>query len=204
MSVSLAPSARVHESAILKGDGEIVIGEFAVVEANAVLDTGASKSSRIEVGNRAKVKQGAMLRTYSGEISIGTRVSIGEYTVLAGHGGIAIGQTTIVSGHCYIGASGHIFSGDVPIRFQGESAQGIVLAEDVWIGAQVVIQDGVRIGRGTVVGSGAVVTRAMPEDAVCFGVPCRPVESRRPYPTQSSETEGSAYEGTGQLRRLQR
>lgn len=182
MNVLITASARVHESAVLKGEGEIVIGEFAVIEANAVLDTGTSRTSRIVVGDRAKVKQGAVLRTYSGAISIGNRVSIGEYTVLAGHGGIVIGETTIVSGHCYIGASGHIFSGRVPIRFQGESAQGIDLAEDVWIGAQVAIQDGVRIGRGTVVGSGAVVTRAMPARAVCFGVPCRPVESRPSEP----------------------
>jgi acetyltransferase-like isoleucine patch superfamily enzyme len=187
MTTLIASTARVHDSVVFRGRGEIEIGEFAVLEPNVTFDTGDSSASRITVGERAKLKQGAVVRTYGGEIEIGDRASIGEYTVLAGHGGIAIGATTIISGHCYLGASGHIFSSRAPIRFQGESALGIDLAEDVWVGAQVVVQDGVRIGRGTVIGSGAVVTRSMPMSSICFGVPCHPVEAR-PAPPESAAT----------------
>jgi acetyltransferase-like isoleucine patch superfamily enzyme len=189
MTESIATTAHVHETVVVRGCGEIEIGEFAVVEPHVTLDTGGSRAARITLGDRAKLKQGAVIRTYGGDISIGDRVSIGEYTVLAGHGGIAIGATTIVSAHCYLGASGHIFSGKVPIRFQGESARGIRLEQDVWVGAQVVIQDGVRIESGAVIGSGAVVTRSMPSSSICYGVPCRAVETRPPSQTCSSETE---------------
>ena len=172
------PTARVHDSVTFEGDGEIAISEFAVVEPHVMLDSSASPTGCIAIGRRAKLKQGAIIRTYGGSIAIEDRVSIGEYTVLAGHGGITVGATTIVSGHCYLGASGHIFSSEVPIRFQGESAAGIHIEENVWIGAHVVVQDGVCIAQGAVIGSGAVVTRSMPASSICFGAPCRPVRSR--------------------------
>ena len=160
------------------GSGRLTIEEFAVLEPHVMIDIGSSDSGLVTIAARAKLKQGSVLRAYSGQIEIGPRVSLGEYSVLAGHGGLAIGQATIIAGHCYVAASGHLTTIETPIRFQGETAEGIVIGDAVWIGANVVIQDGVNIGDGAVIGAGSIVTRSMPANTICFGVPCRPVRQR--------------------------
>lgn len=200
MKSTVADTADIHETVVIRGGGELIIEDFVVVEPNVTIDVGSSAAGRVTIGSRAKLKQGAVIRTYNGRIGIGARASIGEYTVLAGHGGIVVGATTIVSGHCYLGASGHIFSSQAPIRFQGESAKGIQIEEGAWIGAHVVVQDGVRIEKGVVIGSGSVVTRSMPASAICFGVPCRVIEFRSEARVgDPRHDEGRMHAGIDQL-----
>lgn len=114
-----------------------------------------------------------------GHITIANRVSIGEYTVIAGHGGITIGENSIIAGHCYISAANHIFDDTtVDIRFQGETAKGIIIEKNVWIGARVVVLDGVHIGEGAIIGAGAVVTKNIPAGHICVGNPIRILRKR--------------------------
>jgi len=62
---------------------------------------------------------------------------------------------------------------------QGMYSRGpVVIGDDVWIGAGATILDGVRVGRGAIVGAGAVVTRDVPDFAVVTGVPAKVVSQR--------------------------
>ena len=54
----------------------------------------------------------------------------------------------------------------------------IVIENEVWIGANVIILDGVTIGRGAIIGAGAVVTKSIPEYTVAAGNPCIPIRKR--------------------------
>jgi len=74
----------------------------------------------------------------------------------------------------------HVFSErDKPIRLQGYTEpRPIVIEDDVYIGARVIILPGRKIGRGAVIGSGAVVTKDVPEYAVVAGNPARIVKYR--------------------------
>jgi len=68
----------------------------------------------------------------------------------------------------------HVFDDPTrPILEQGLRAFGITIEDDAWIGAGAIILDGVRIGRGAVVGAGAVVTRDVAPHTVVAGVPAR-------------------------------
>jgi acetyltransferase-like isoleucine patch superfamily enzyme len=171
-------TARVAETVRAEGRGRVTIGPHAVIEDHVLFSLGQGGRGTIEVGRRSKLKVGVIARAYGGRIRIGDRTSIGEYSVLAGHGGLDIGDLVIIAGHCYLAASQHITSGTAPLRFQGETASGIHVADDVWIGAHATVHDGVTIGRGAIVGSGSVVTRSLPGGWVAFGVPCRPVHRR--------------------------
>ena len=64
------------------------------------------------------------------------------------------------------------------VHAQGLSLVGISVEDDVWIGAASRILDGVRIAKGTVVGSGAVVTRTTEPNSVVVGVPAKAISSR--------------------------
>ncbi|WP_168173919.1 DapH/DapD/GlmU-related protein [Thioclava sp. F36-6] len=66
-----------------------------------------------------------------------------------------------------------------PIIFSGRpSARNCVIEDDVWIGARVTVMMGVRIGRGAVVATGAVVTRDVEPYSVVGGVPARFIKWR--------------------------
>lgn len=60
-----------------------------------------------------------------------------------------------------------------PRRAKWESAEPIVIADNVWLGGGVIVCAGVTIGEDTVVGAGAVVTRDLPPGVLAAGVPAR-------------------------------
>lgn len=68
----------------------------------------------------------------------------------------------------------------IPLRFvnnRGRSSP-IVVEDDVWVGARCIILKGVRIGTGSVIGAGSVLTRDIPAYSVAAGVPCRVIRPR--------------------------
>lgn len=138
----------------------------------------------IEIGENTRVMHHAELHVYNFRslphafIRIGRDSLIGEYNVLRGQGGITIGDRVYTSPLVQLAAVNHVFSDPSrPFVEQGITAEGIVVEDDVWIGAGAVITDGVRIGCGAVVAAGAVVTEDVPANTVAAGVPARVVKT---------------------------
>jgi acetyltransferase-like isoleucine patch superfamily enzyme len=93
---------------------------------------------------------------------------------------IRIGQNCMIATHCTFMPYQHSY-GDItrPMREQPLTSRGeIVLEDDVWLGAQVCVLDGVTIGRGAIIGAGAVVTKDIPPYAIAAGVPARVLRTR--------------------------
>jgi len=170
----------ISKLSILKGN-KVTIGEFSEVEDAVLIDSGINPDSWITIGSRCKIKRFTTIKSYNGFIKIGNRVSVGEYSILAGHGGLVIGDATIIAGHCYISAANHIYSKGNYIRFQGEETKSIHIGRDVWIGGSVNVLDGVSIGDGSIIGAGSIVTRDMPPNSICYGNPCKVVEERKSW-----------------------
>ena len=83
---------------------------------------------------------------------------------------VGIGITPLVQ----MLAVNHVFADPArPFTEQGIIAEGIVVEDDVWIGAGAIITDGVRVGKGAVIAAGAVVTADVPAHTVAGGVPAR-------------------------------
>lgn len=138
----------------------------------------------IEIGPGTIVMHGAILHVYNframprSGIRIGKDSLIGEYSVIRGQGGVTIGDRVYTSPFTQIIAVNHVFDDpNRPFVEQGITAEGIVIEDDVWLGAGAVITDGVRVGKGAVVAAGAVVTKDVPPHTVVGGVPARPIRT---------------------------
>ena len=57
----------------------------------------------------------------------------------------------------------------------------IKIGNQVFIGSHVIIMPGVTVGNNVIIGAGSVVTKNLPDDSVCAGVPCRPISSLEEY-----------------------
>lgn len=146
----------------------------------------------IWIGENSIVMHGAILHVYNfrdipqAGIKIGRDCLVGEYSVIRGQGGVEIGDRVYTSPFTQIIAVNHVFDDPQrPFVDQGITAQGIVIEDDVWLGAGAVVTDGVRVSRGAVVAAGAVVTRDVPPHTVVGGVPARVIK----------EIDGSGVEG---------
>jgi acetyltransferase-like isoleucine patch superfamily enzyme len=113
-------------------------------------------------------------------ITIGKNCFLGEFNVIRAQGGVRIGNDVYTGPMVQMVAVNHVYQDpNRPIREQGITAQGIVIEDDVWIGANATIVDGVTIGRGSIIGAGAVVTRDIPPYSIAVGAPAKPVKDRR-------------------------
>ena len=138
----------------------------------------------IEIGDNTIVMHGAVLHVYNfrdmphSRIKIGRDSLIGEYSVIRGQGGVEIGDRVYTSPFTQIIAVNHVFDDpNRPFVEQGITAEGIVIEDDVWLGAGAVITDGVRVGKGAVVAAGAVVTRDVSPHTVVGGVPAKVIKT---------------------------
>jgi acetyltransferase-like isoleucine patch superfamily enzyme len=85
----------------------------------------------------------------------------------------------MISPNCALYSYNHGIEPDKPIRKQPlETKGGIVIDDDAWLGFGVIVLDGVRIGKGAVIGAGSVVTHDVPDNAIAAGVPARVVKMR--------------------------
>lgn len=134
----------------------------------------------VEIGDNTLVMHGAILHVYNfrgmphSGIRIGSDSLIGEYSVIRGQGGVTIGDRVYTSPMTQLIAVNHVVDDPArPFVEQGITAQGIVVEDDVWLGANAVVTDGVHIGCGAVVAAGAVVTKDVPAHTIVGGVPAR-------------------------------
>ncbi|ABR60645.1 acyltransferase [Sinorhizobium medicae] len=161
----------------VRSRGRISIGPKCRIERGAVLDL--REAGRITVGRKCRLRRGSMLIPYGGVISIGDDFSLNPYSVLYGHGGLSIGNSVRIAAGCVIIPANHVFSDPgTAIRAQGLTKLGIVIEDDVWVGANVTILDGAHISRGCVIAAGSVVRGQTEPLGIYAGVPAKLIRKR--------------------------
>lgn len=146
---------------------------------NVMLLDNVYLSGKVKCGKNTIFHLGTVIRAFSGQITIGENCSFNPYCVLYGDGGITIGNDVRIATHVVFSAQNHVFSNKhIEIYRQGINALGIVVEDDVWIGANSTILDGVIIGKGSVVAAGSVVTKNVEPYSVVGGVPAKLIKKR--------------------------
>ncbi len=138
--------------------------------------------SQISIGRGTNLSSGVKLHAHESDgITIGCECSFNHNVIVdsAEGGRIKIGDGVLVGPNVVIRAANHAFSDTHrPIRSQGHVSGLITIEDDVWLGSNVVVLPNVRIGSGSVVGAGSIVTRNLPRMCVAAGVPARVVRFR--------------------------
>jgi len=119
----------------------------------------------ISIGNDVWIGRGAIFWAPESSIKIGNKVIIGpNVTIMGGDH-----NTSVIGKYMY----------DVKIKKPTDDLP-VVIEDDVWIGSNVTILKGVKIGRGSIIASGAVVTKEVLPYSIVAGVPARLIRFRWP------------------------
>ncbi len=160
--------ANITESHIEYDRRNSAIPLLDTTKINARIEPGTFIRDQVFIGDNAVIMMGAV-------INIGA--SIGEGTMI--DMGVIMGGRATVGARCHIGA-GAVLAGVI----EPPSATPVIVEDDVVIGANAVVIEGVRIGKGAVVGAGSIVTQDVPAGAVVVGNPARIVKDQKDQQTE--------------------
>lgn len=159
----------------------VVLDETCFVAASARLF--AEPHRAIHVGARSAIAAEVFVH---GPVTIGADSSLNARVVVdGGRAGVRIGDGVRIATDVKIFAFDHGLARAARILDQPVRSRGIVIGDDVWIGAGAGITDGVTVGDGAVVAMGAVVTHDVAPYTIVGGVPARPIGTR-PSPSSTS------------------
>jgi len=167
------------QGVVLRHPSKIELGDDVVVDDLVVLDAKGTKNRGIVVGDGVFLGRGTILSCKDGDIVLGDHTNIGFHSEVFSGSSVTVGRHGLFAAYTYLVGGGHEFErAESPVVDQARTSTGIVLGDDVWLGAGAKVLDGVRIGNHVVVGAGAVVTDDLPDGAVAVGVPARIVRRR--------------------------
>ncbi|MCB5953382.1 2,3,4,5-tetrahydropyridine-2,6-dicarboxylate N-acetyltransferase [Enterococcus sp. BWT-B8] len=152
----LEENQAVIDDYVVENDGRnSAIPLLDTKEINARIEPGAIIRDQVEIGNQAVIMMGAI-------INIGAVIGEGSMIDM----GAILGGRAIIGKHCHIGA-GTVLAGVI----EPPSAEPVVIEDNVMIGANAVVLEGVRVGKGAVVAAGAVVINDVAPNTVVAGIP---------------------------------
>lgn len=160
----------------------ITIGNNVLIDDNCVLDARGENGQGIVIGNGAIIGRNTIMSMKNGTIEIGDNTNIGVNCTLHTSTNLRLGKNIIIAAYTYLIAGGnHKFDRtDMPIIAQGMDVKGgIVIEDNCWLGAGVMVMDGVKIARETIIGAGAVVNKNIPEFSIAVGTPARAIKRRK-------------------------
>ncbi len=156
---------------------KIIIGDNVYFRRNVELRAHGGSTVQFEGDNR--IDRGVrVLGANNASVKIRSGARIGLYSVLNGGDSIELGKKVLLSGFVYVQTSMHNFKETGYIQDQGYTHSPVVLEENVWCGAHVVILPGVTMKTGAIAGSNAVVTKDVKEHQVVAGIPAKPLEKK--------------------------
>jgi acetyltransferase-like isoleucine patch superfamily enzyme len=140
-----------------KDGGPIELGDRVHIYGETFIQTGSGGSFKI--GNNSHIHSRCQISAYHSEINIGSEVQIAP--------------------NCAFYPYNHGIEPGELIQNQPLFSRGdIIIGDEAWLGYGVIVLDGVRIGKGAVVGAGSVVTENIPDGGIAVGVPARVVKKR--------------------------
>ncbi|HZU75854.1 MAG TPA: DapH/DapD/GlmU-related protein [Dehalococcoidia bacterium] len=157
------------------GAGKAVLGRDCLIRAFTTIYADTELGDEVSTGHYVLVREhtriGSRVVLGSGSIVDG-RVTIGSFVKIEGN--VYIPTHTRIGDYVFLGPHAVLTNDKYPLRRRAEyEPHGPVLEDHVTVGANATILPGVRIGAGSIVGAGSVVTGDVPPWSLAVGVPAR-------------------------------
>ena len=164
------------------GSGQLDLGRFAAIGSNVIFEPGVLvfHPETIRLGSNIYIGHATILKGYfKNELTIGNDSWIGQQGFFHSAGGLQIGNRVGIGPGVKIITSYHKEEDpSIPILYSDLEFAEVIVEDDCDIGLGAIILPGVRIGRGSQVGAGAVVAKDVQPFAVVAGVPARLLRRR--------------------------
>lgn len=148
-------------------------GKGSIIRRNARLDLNAG--NKLIIGDRTIIENHVILNNGIGDIEIGNNTMITSRGMILGP--VLIGNNVILGiGSQVLGLTHDYENVEIPIKDQGVTGTKVVIEDDVWIGGNCVIIQGVKIGKRSLVAAGSVVTKDVEPYTIVAGNPARPIK----------------------------
>ena len=155
------------------------------------------RTGEISFGRFVWIGAGTKIRCHEGRVEIGAKTVLGQECTISAYQRVRIGEQCVVADRAmFIDFDHAVDDPERPVRLQGIYKRDVIVGSNVWIGYGAQILRGVRIGDNAIIGSGSVVTRDIPANAVAAGSPARVVRMR-PAPERLSWPDPVEPEGYG-------
>lgn len=165
----------------IRQPSKIKIGNYVIFDDDCTLDGKGETNQGIVIGDYVTIGRFSALVCKDADISIGSHVNVGTNVkiIAANKGKIEVGNSIDIGSGCHFSGGSYDYSDvDHLPSSQRIETKGIVLEDLTWIGAGVIILDGVCIGTKSIIGAGAVVTNGVPANSIATGVPARVTRTR--------------------------
>lgn len=179
---------KIHLNITILKPQKIIINNNCEVRQHCTLDGRTEEEIGILIGSNSKLKEMVSLYSYGGTIILGKSVLIAKSAVLYGHGGISIGDYSMIGPNTVIISSNYaLYCEDEKIPFQniGFTREKITIGNNVWIGANCTILGGSQIEDNTVIAAGSVVRGHLKGNLIYCGVPAKAALSIIGYKTKT-------------------
>jgi len=135
--------------------------------------------AKLHIGRWAWIGNGSKIRVHEGEVRIGAKTVMGQECTISAYQHVSIGRECIVADRAMLIDFDHgVVEVERAIRVQGIYKRDVRVGSNVWMGYGACILRGVSIGDNAIVGTSAVVTRDVPDNAVVGGVPAKLIRMR--------------------------
>ncbi len=170
----------IGRNVVIRHPASIALGNAVTIDDNSLIDGRGAGDNGIVIEDNVIVNRSCMIQAKSGPIRLGKRTTIGSNSVIVSMAGVVFGEAVLVAGNCYFTAGAyHVDDTGSAVMDQGAYSKGpIILGDNSWIGTGAIILDGVKVGKGAIVGAGAVVTKDVPDYAIVAGVPAKIIRMR--------------------------
>ena len=164
----------IHPSVRYWWPSHITIGSDCEIRFGTFLDARSTVPISISIGDDCRIKDYVGLAAYGGEIRLGCNVLVGRLSTIFGHGGVYIGDYTMLGPNTAVLSGNHVtFLKMRPFQQFGTTKEPIHIAENVWVGSNTCILGGSKIDKDVVVAAGAVVRGHLESGWIYGGVPAK-------------------------------
>lgn len=168
---------------VLRHPKKITLGDNVIIDDNVLLDAKGADNSEITLEDEVFIGRNSILSCKGGKITLEERVNVGFNCEIFSSNNVRIGKDNLIAAYTYIVGGGNykLDNLDIPMNQQPDFSGkgGIETEENVWLAAHVVLLDGTKVRKGSVVAAGAIVSGEIPEYSIAGGIPAKIIKSRR-------------------------